>query len=254
MGGAGAARGGRRGERPGRPGSSGPAFPGSRGPGPRSRLDAGRAEVGRAGPRALPALRPGPPGRPPPPRPCRPAGRKFTWCSGLNSQRGGAPLCRALPPRSAHSPPGPARRSRVPLGVQSCQKTGTCVGAPERDTPASRGRGVACSLLLGASETQCRRTGNGFGGPATQVYPRIFAPNTCTPCPAPRKSLGGVCARKGSWYPVLPGILRVFFQGGWGGSPSRGEHPPPPPPPPKQRHSLSRVQATTAGSRRNEQV
>lgn len=67
-----------------------------------------------------------------------PEGRKFTLCSGLNSERGGSSLRRAPPPPNARTPPGPAPRNGVPLGVRSCKKMGTCVGAPVPDTPGWR--------------------------------------------------------------------------------------------------------------------
>lgn len=219
--------GGWGGARPGRPGSSGPAFPGSRGRGPGSRLDAGRAEVGRAGPLALPALRPGPPGRPPPRRPCRPAGRKFTWCSGLNSQRGGAPLCRA-PPKRSHSTWAGAAEWGDFRGSELPEDGDLCRGARARPAGVAAGvEGALCCWFLPRHSTGGRGTVLGAGYPS--LFRRLFS-QYMHPLPSPEEiSRLGVLPqrivvprasrnRKG----LFPGLVRG------GGSPARGEHPLPP--------------------------
>ena len=129
------------GERARRPCFSVPAFPPSCGRGPGARRGAGagrgRRPLPARGSTGFPARARGP-GLASAALALLPEGRKFTLCSGLNSERGGSSLRRAPPPPNVPTPPGPAPRNGVPLGVRSCKKMGTCVGAPAPDTPGWR--------------------------------------------------------------------------------------------------------------------
>lgn len=97
------------------------------------------------------------------------------------------------------------------MGVQSCKKMGTGVGAPAPDSLGSR-RGRQGPRRPAAREP-VQADGVTASGPAAHVSPRILPRDAWYP--GPKNSFHPACARRGSRHPAVPGVAVVVFQG-WG--------------------------------------